>query len=87
MYISPEKLLTERFGQFLDQLAEQVGLEGIAVDEAHCVSQWDYEFCPEYRQLSVLLDRYPQLPIMTLTAAATDLLNCAYSLSHLSGKN
>ncbi|NET09322.1 MAG: DNA helicase RecQ [Symploca sp. SIO2B6] len=72
LYISPERLLQERFLAFLDRIKEAVGLESLVVDEAHCVSDWGHDFRPEYRQLSTLRSRYPKLPVMALTATATE---------------
>jgi ATP-dependent DNA helicase RecQ len=68
LYVAPERLLTERF---LAQLARvQIGL--FAIDEAHCVSQWGHDFRADYWQLSVLHERYPQIPRIALTATADE---------------
>ncbi|PNS07873.1 DNA helicase RecQ [Solilutibacter silvestris] len=66
LYVAPERLLTPRFLALLDQA--QVAL--FAIDEAHCVSQWGHDFRPEYRQLTVLHERWPQVPRIALTATA-----------------
>ena len=66
LYVAPERLLTLRF---LDLLT-QVSLALFAIDEAHCVSQWGHDFRPEYRQLTVLHERFPQVPRIALTATA-----------------
>jgi len=66
LYVAPERLLTERC---LDLLG-RVPLALFAVDEAHCVSQWGHDFRPEYRQLTVLHERFPQIPRIALTATA-----------------
>jgi ATP-dependent DNA helicase RecQ len=71
VYVAPERLLTDNFSSFLDRVANQVGIANIAIDEAHCVSEWGHDFRPEYRQLKQLRDRYPQVPILALTATAT----------------
>lgn len=71
LYVAPERLLAEKFGSFLDRVASGVGISAVAIDEAHCVSEWGHDFRPEYRQLKLLRDRYPQLPILALTATAT----------------
>ena len=71
LYVAPERLLSDRFLPFLDLLAYQIGIQGFAIDEAHCVSEWGHDFRPEYRQLKQLRDRYPDIPMMALTATAT----------------
>jgi len=72
LYVAPERLLTSEFLSLLDQVQEHVGLSLLAVDEAHCVSEWGHDFRPEYRQLGSLRKRYPDIPMLALTATATE---------------
>lgn len=72
LYVAPEKLLTDKFLLFLEEVRAEMGVSAIAIDEAHCVSQWGHDFRPEYRQLKYLRDRYPDIPIVALTATATE---------------
>ena len=66
LYIAPERLLTERTLTLL--ASADIAL--IAIDEAHCVSQWGHDFRPEYRGLSTLADVFPHVPRIALTATA-----------------
>ncbi|HEV2040964.1 MAG TPA: DNA helicase RecQ, partial [Casimicrobiaceae bacterium] len=66
LYVAPERLTTSRCLDLLDRT--QLAL--FAIDEAHCVSQWGHDFRPEYLQLSLLHERYPQVPRIALTATA-----------------
>lgn len=66
LYVAPERLLTPRFLSLLDNA--RVAL--FAIDEAHCVSQWGHDFRPEYRQLTLLHERWPDVPRIALTATA-----------------
>jgi ATP-dependent DNA helicase RecQ len=68
VYIAPERLVTEDFLYLLSQL--QLSL--FAIDEAHCVSQWGHDFRPEYRQLSILRERFPDIPVIAVTATADE---------------
>ena len=71
LYVAPERLLSEKFGSFLNQIASGEGISAFAIDEAHCVSEWGHDFRPEYRQIKQLRQRYPRVPLMALTATAT----------------
>ncbi|MDR3391585.1 MAG: DNA helicase RecQ [Sulfuriferula sp.] len=66
LYVAPERLVTARFMALL----ERVEIALFAIDEAHCVSQWGHDFRPEYISLSVLHQRFPEVPRIALTATA-----------------
>src|SRR5260221_6013223 len=72
LYVAPERVVSGNFLSLLDQVEQTVGLSLLAVDEAHCVSEWGHDFRPEYRQLGQLRTRYPHVPAMALTATATE---------------
>ncbi len=67
LYVSPERLALEGFKTFLNQLSVSL----IAVDEAHCISEWGHDFRPDYRQLGEVRRSMPNVPFITLTATAT----------------
>jgi ATP-dependent DNA helicase RecQ len=69
LYIAPERLLTPRCLALLDRA--KIAL--FAIDEAHCVSQWGHDFRPEYIGLSVIAERFPDVPRIALTATADEL--------------
>ncbi|MCB9497814.1 MAG: DNA helicase RecQ [Fibrobacteria bacterium] len=66
VYVAPERVLSERFQEVL----KRSSLSVIAIDEAHCVSQWGHDFRPEYVQLGLLAELFPGVPRMALTATA-----------------
>ena len=65
LYLSPEKALAE-----IEYLLKATKISLFAIDEAHCISQWGHDFRPEYTQLGMLRDKFPDIPIMALTATA-----------------
>jgi ATP-dependent DNA helicase RecQ len=68
LYVSPERLETSLFNEYLPAL--NVNL--IAVDEAHCISQWGYDFRPSYLRIAELREELPGVPVLALTASATE---------------
>ncbi|MCW8983318.1 MAG: DNA helicase RecQ, partial [Gammaproteobacteria bacterium] len=66
LYVAPERLMLPRMLELIDRISVSL----FAIDEAHCVSQWGHDFRPEYVQLSVLHERFPQIPRIALTATA-----------------
>lgn len=67
LYIAPERLSVDSFKQFL----ENINVQLIAIDEAHCISEWGHDFRPEYRNLKKLRKDFPTIPVIALTATAT----------------
>ncbi len=73
LYVAPERLNTPRFLALLTSLYERNQLSMFAIDEVHCVSQWGHDFRPEYRSLTLLHERFPNVPRVALTATADAL--------------
>jgi ATP-dependent DNA helicase RecQ len=67
LYVSPERMATERFREYLVRMK----LNLITVDEAHCISQWGYDFRPSYLKIAEVRAMFPDVPILALTATAT----------------
>src|SRR6266513_608852 len=68
LYVAPERLMLDTF---LER-ARNWNVAQIAIDEAHCISEWGHDFRPEYRKLKKLRTHFPDVPIMALTATATE---------------
>ena len=78
LYVSPEKLLSQDFSSLLSHLKPAL----FAIDEAHCISQWGHDFRPEYTQMRHIKERFPDIPMIALTATA-DRLTRKDILEHL----
>lgn len=72
IYVAPERLALESTRSLLDRVAAGPGLSVLAIDEAHCVSQWGHDFRPDYLTLADLVGRWRDVPTMALTATATE---------------
>ena len=70
LYVSPERLESSLFREYLSALRIKL----IAVDEAHCISQWGYDFRPAYRRIAALREQLPGVPVLALTASATRIV-------------
>lgn len=67
LYVAPESLIKEEYVDFL----KDVTISFVAIDEAHCISEWGHDFRPEYRNLKGIIDKIAQVPVIALTATAT----------------
>jgi ATP-dependent DNA helicase RecQ len=70
LYVAPERLVMDSMLETLSEMHGESRLALFAIDEAHCVSQWGHDFRPEYLQLSLLHERFPNVPRIALTATA-----------------
>lgn len=67
LYVSPERLKTDLFVNYLQRMKVSM----FAIDEAHCISQWGYDFRPPYLQIAEIRNHFPDVPVLALTATAT----------------
>ena len=67
LYVAPESLIKEEYLEFL----REVKISFVAIDEAHCISEWGHDFRPEYRNLKHIIDKIADVPVIALTATAT----------------
>ncbi|QWY74560.1 RecQ family ATP-dependent DNA helicase [Ferrovum myxofaciens] len=70
LYLAPERLVQRHFQSLLKGLYEGRQVALFAIDECHCIAEWGHDFRPEYRQLSVLAEQYPEVPRIAVTATA-----------------
>ncbi|MBW8073007.1 MAG: RecQ family ATP-dependent DNA helicase [Ferrovum sp.] len=70
LYLAPERLVQRHFQSILKALYDRRQVALFAIDECHCIAEWGHDFRPEYRQLTVLADRYPGVPRIAVTATA-----------------
>ena len=68
LYVAPESLIKEEYAEFL----KQQKISFVAIDEAHCISEWGHDFRPEYRNLKNIINQIDSVPIIALTATATE---------------
>jgi len=68
LYVAPERLMLSGFVEDL----QRWNVNLFAIDEAHCISEWGHDFRPEYRQIAGLREKFPTVPLMALTATATE---------------
>ncbi len=68
LYVAPERLMLSGFAEDL----QQWNVNLFAIDEAHCISEWGHDFRPEYRQIAGLREKFPDVPMLALTATATE---------------
>lgn len=83
LYVSPERLETNLFLEYLPA----INICLLAIDEAHCVSQWGYDFRPPYLRIAVLREQLPNVPVLALTASATKVVQDDICHKLLFGKN
>ena len=67
LYVAPESLVKEEYVNFL----KEIKISFVAIDEAHCISEWGHDFRPEYRNLKLIIDKIAKVPVIALTATAT----------------
>ena len=72
VYMSPEYLVKGNGKELVSILVENNRLGFIAIDEAHCISSWGHDFRPEYKEIKIIRKEYPNIPIIAVTATATD---------------
>ena len=87
LYITPEMAASPNFQSILDRLHRSKNLSRVAVDEAHCVSEWGHDFRPDYLKLGDLRKRYKDVPWVALTATATPKVQEDVVRSLFMGKN
>ena len=87
LYITPEMAASPNFQSILDRLHKLKKLSRVAVDEAHCVSEWGHDFRPDYLKLGELRKRYKDVPWVALTATATPKVQEDVIKSLYMGKN
>ncbi|VDM31756.1 unnamed protein product [Hydatigera taeniaeformis] len=75
LFVTPEKIaVSGKLKQVMEELYRRNKLARFVIDEAHCVSQWGHDFRPDYRNLRILRENFPKVPMMAMTATATPLV-------------